>query len=200
MINEDVRHIVEAELREGEKLIWADKPQIPPSGKKAVLYLIITSFMALVFFLCSLISLESGNIFFDKYWRIMVWVLVPLFLIESVKEFLQFQKARQSTYYALTTERVLIITQQTSRQIHEYTRENLYWLKPKLKKRNGMWVSDFGDIEIVPKPEVSWGKPSYSEDLLSQNKKIQNIPNVYRVMEMIFQNILSKESPYEQAR
>lgn len=200
MINEDIRHIVESELLEGEELLWAEKPQTPPSGEKGVLYLIVTTLIGLFLFSFSFIPFESGNIVFDKFWPIIIWVSVPLCLIGSVKEYRQFQKARQSTHYALTTKRLLIISQQPSPQICEYTKENLYWLKPKMKKHDSLRMSGFGDIEIVPKPEGRWGEPSHFEDLLNQNKKIQNIPNVYRVMELIFQNILSKESPYEQAR
>ena len=36
MINEDVRHIVEAELREGETLLWADKPSKKPISFMAI--------------------------------------------------------------------------------------------------------------------------------------------------------------------
>ena len=102
-INVDIRHIVEAELQQGEELLWADRPD-----KKAVN---LTCFVLFFTFIIPALFLITGGVWFYISTEFVWWGFLPLMVggiifVEGIKAIRDTQ-LRIRDIYIITNKRVI---------------------------------------------------------------------------------------------
>ena len=111
-INEDIRHIVEAELQPGEKLLWADRPDLLTVKEKTIrTYILVFLLMTVVLLVVSI---------FDWRKDAEVSAMMMTFIIIACYGVCAFQMARDLKWakkhakkitYGLTDNRIIVIFQ-----------------------------------------------------------------------------------------
>ncbi len=111
MINEDIRHIIEAELREGEVLLWADKPVKRPITGIGVLRggIHIFGMVFICFWLLVVLFTEVANLAL-KIVFISVGLIFALFAIGMRKQPFKHLFGPAYEVYAITDKRAIIIS------------------------------------------------------------------------------------------
>jgi hypothetical protein len=156
MINEDIRHIVEAELREGEKIIWADRPRKHPFSQGALFYLIFASMwtfaMLFLFFPVGVISLidsflivteseDAPSKSFSVVFTLMCLSLIFIgFLMfrQSIKNII----GPRSEVYGLTLSRGIIVSRFWGKRIASLSPQKLLVIERSEKNGVGTLLFD----------------------------------------------------------
>ena len=132
MINENIRHIIEAELQSDEKLLWADKPsQFPFSGKYFFVLLFVVIWCSLTLPVTMLLFLGSvpteqmrdgpGAGLLFKVIPLLFWGFGLLMLFMASRFF--FAPSRQ--IYGLTDRRAIIVERFLTSGVHTIHKEEL---------------------------------------------------------------------------
>ena len=108
MINEEVRDIVEAELAEGEELLWADKPDYRTINLISLQIFSMFVLPGILFlflgfwFLTSLDAPENGKAFFTT----ALFILGIMGVCSGLNETYKSQKHKEN-FYAISNQRVM---------------------------------------------------------------------------------------------
>ena len=195
MINEEVRHIIEPELGEGEKLLWTDKAVRGFELRKIIIkaYNFFAKWFLLFFIFISSIAVVYGYLsFFDivrvepKEEKEVVDGLIiggPVLLISGIFGFFLFKwagefaveitEAVEHEVYAITSRRGLIISPYFKHRIRTISESDL--------KKHKVTGKDIGRLSFPPDRK---SLPSFYGSLFN----FYNIQNPKYVSELIRQN------------
>lgn len=153
VINEDIRHIVEAELREGEELLWADKSR---KLSFSVMEKSIIGFLVFWLACCFLIVLPitllgdepykvtvNGVEKFVGLWEYLMFLSIfPAFALLMFAWVLGFAYLRTGHFYAITDKRVFIISKLFGKRVASFHPDKLGKIQRYKTK------TDFGSINF----------------------------------------------------
>lgn len=105
MINEDIRHSVEAELREGEELLWADRPNVDIIKRKAIYVYGFTLFLMLAICIFVVFLNDSDS---DAFVSIVSFVTISGIAFWVVRKSVLNELDKANNIYAVTSKVVLI--------------------------------------------------------------------------------------------
>ena len=168
MINEEVKHIVEAELREGEEFLWADKSKkLIFSVIEKLMFGFLIVWLALCFLIIGmplLISDEpqfeviiNGNpelLSFTEY--LMFVSIFPLFALGMFAIVYGFALLRTGHIYAITDRRAIIISKFLGKRVASYSPSRLGKIQTYQTKNNlgsvTFYTHSQGKFEVLMKP------------------------------------------------
>lgn len=184
MINEDVRHIIEAELTEGEELLWADKPSAFPINIFDVCAVIFFLWFAIVMYNINYTSF-SANKYFTVIMGVMPFYLGLVALTPILRAFL-----RSREVYAITSKRVLL---------QSYVLKRSFKSIDGFKDINTLNFFAEGTLTFIPHGHLKWHALSDTMVLLGfgfgsrmpeKKDKFHKIQNLEFVENLIRKNFL----------
>jgi len=178
VINQDVRHIIEAELRSGEKLLWCD---IPARMHKPLMPISYSIFI--VFWLVGLISMVSFGGFLEAANTSALFIAIPLFMLCAGLLMLWFAIkavfAPSKHIYGLTNSRAIIVENRGKGPVRSFGANEL----SNYSRKGG---TDIGTLEFVGPSMVT-----VSLDLSSlSGRGFYEIQDPKYVENLIYKNIL----------
>ncbi len=111
-INEDIRHIVEAELQPGEKLLWADRPDLLTVKEKTIrTYILVFLLMTVVLLVVSIFDWRKDA---EVSAMMMTFIIIACYGIcafQMVRELKWAKKHAKKITYGLTDKHIIVVFQ-----------------------------------------------------------------------------------------
>ncbi len=173
-----INSIIQSELKSGEKLLWNGKPQGGIRLRSSDAFLIPFSLMwgGFAFSWEASVILSGAPLFF-KLWGIP-FVLMGIYIIFG--RFILEAKSREKTIYALTNQRIIILSSLFGRKVKSLNLRNL----PELtlnEKSDGSGTITFGATNAFN----AWGNSSWSGTQQTQVPSFEMINNARQVYNTI---------------
>jgi len=169
---------IQSELRSDERLLWSGKPQSGIRLRASDAFLIPFSLMwggFAVFWEVGVIS--TGAPFFFKLWGIP-FVLVGCYIVFG--RFLVDARAREKTIYAVTNERVFIVSELFGRKVQSVSLRTLPELTLQ-EKSDGSGTIIFGSQGPFAAGNSSW--PGSRQVQTPSFEMVDNVRQVYHIIQ-----------------
>lgn len=131
MINEEVRHIIEPELRPNERLIWVDRPASFPMNFTGVFLLTFSAFWCFIVLSIGVFANggeevvpETGEASPFLFWFVFVSLFLSLGLFQAFSG-LKMVIGPSKQVYAITSERVIILDRFFSSRVASFRPDQL---------------------------------------------------------------------------
>jgi len=185
VINEEVEHIIKAELREGERIVWSGAPEQPPrtmgQSFQFVFSCIWLTMVVLIFLPVGLVTAFSGEEsafgwFFTFF--ILLFVLVGIGMVILNYRAL---KAPNFEVYAITNQRGLILSTYRKIMVTSLSPNDLLSSERK-PRRDGLATLSFGTgpSSIFEIQSAMFGmKTQTSFKNISDSKEVENL--IYKI-------------------
>ncbi len=170
--------IIEAELRAGEKLLWSGQPQGGMRLRSSDIFLIPFSLLwggFAIFWEVNVIS--RGAPLFFWLWGIP-FILVAVYI--TLGRFFVDARNREQTYYAVTDERIIILSTLFGHKVQSLSLRNLPEISLS-QKADGTGTITFGSIG----PFNAWGSTSWPGSGHYQVPSFEMIERVREVYDLI---------------
>jgi hypothetical protein len=182
---ESAEDVMRAELRSGEKLLWAGKPRSGLVLRPLDAFLIPFSLMwcGFVVFWEVMVIAHGAPLFF-ALWGIP-FVLMGIFVV--VGRFVVDAKQRQHTYYGLTTETVIIVSGLVRRTVKSLALRGLADTSL-TERRNGSGDIEFGSLGAFGPWAWMFGAawfPGIAPYGLPRFERIENARRVYELIRQV---------------
>ena len=173
------RHVIELELEEGERLLWAGQP---PQGVRFSLLDIALIPFSLVWggfaITWEVLAIVSGAPFFLALFGVP-FVVVGLHLM--VGRFFTDARERARTFYGVTDRRAIIVTNTPERRVQALDLEGQEGIGLR-ESSNGSGSIAFGGPALTPAPGGGWKASRPGKVLLPSFEKIADARAVYQIL------------------
>jgi len=171
------------ELNPGEKIIWAGQPEQGLVLKLADILVIPFTFLwsgALLFGMFAAVMEEAPSFFMVGF---LPLVLIALYV--TVGRFVLDIAQRRATYYALTHERVIILSGLLHQNIKSVNFRRLQEINVSVK-RNGRGTITFGHIDPMAAMYEMWGSMYFARHHPAPRfEMIDDVRMVYEMIKML---------------
>jgi hypothetical protein len=173
------RRVIELELEEGERLLWAGQP---PQGVRFSLLDIFLIPFSLVWggfaIAWEVLAIVSGAPFFFALFGVP-FVVVGLHLM--VGRFFTDARARARTFYGVTDRRAIIVTNTPERRVQALDLEGLEAITLR-EESKGSGSIEFGRPMLTPAPGGGWKASIPGKEPLPSFEKIADAHAVYQIL------------------
>lgn len=110
-INEDIRRIVEAELQAGEKLLWADKPDLNTVKEKTIKkYILVFLLLTIVLAFVSVFEFRQGEDISAIIGILVAIVMYGICAFQMIRELYWVKIHDMKIIYGLTEKRIVVVS------------------------------------------------------------------------------------------
>lgn len=156
MINEDIRHIIEPELREGEELLWVDKPSklvFSAIEKSMIIFLVFWLVMVCLISLPGILTSNGSHKVtvngVEKYVSLTEYLaflsIFPLIGLGMLAIVFGYAYLRTGHYYGITDKRAIIISKFLGKRVASLAPD-------KMSKIETSGTKELGSVSFFYKP------------------------------------------------